>query len=113
MRTKDILFEITDVSIFYQYLYMNKDHRITFNNDLTDLTLSMDDNLYVMCKNERFPDIPPSDFSSTLTLSYILAVIDRLKDMPAIEFPSSFKNRWEEIKTITQTNLSLNIPKYR
>jgi hypothetical protein len=113
MRTKDTLLEIADVAIFYQYLYMDKDHKITFNNDLTNLTLSMNDSLHVMCRNCNFPDLPPSDFSDMLTLPYILAVIDRLKDMPATEFPSSFKNRWEEIKTITQTNLTLNISKYR
>lgn len=111
MRTRDTLIEIADVAIFYQYLYMDENHRITFNNDLTDLTLSMNNNLRVMCKNERFPDVPLADFSEMLTLSYILAVIDRLKDMPAVEFPSCFKNRWEEIKTITQTNMALNIPK--
>lgn len=111
MRTKDILLEIADITVFYQYLYMNEDHKITFNNGLTDLTLSMNENLCVICRNERFPDLPPMSYSENLSPNNILGIIDILKHMPAIEFKSSFKNRWEEIKTITQTNLSLNIIK--
>lgn len=109
MRTKDILFEIADIATFYQYLYMDETHRITFNNDLTDLTLNMNENLCIMCKNERFPDLPPTSFSDMLSPSNVLGIINRLKDAPATEFPTSFKNRWEEIKAITKATVALNL----
>lgn len=106
MRTKDILLAIEDVAIFYQYLYIG--NKITFNNGLTDLTLSMGENLCTKCKNERFPDLPPSDFTDMLTLPYILGVIDILKESKAVEFPTSFANRWEEIRTLTTEDVVLN-----
>lgn len=108
MRDLDTLFEIEEVTVFYQYLYMNENHCITFNNDLTDLTLSMKENLNVMCRNERFPDVPLMNYSENLTLSNILGIIDRLKSMPAVEFPDCFKNRWEEISGIVAVNVASN-----
>ena len=66
----------------------------------------MDENLNCLCINLSFPDLEETLFEQGL--NYWLAVIERLEDKPAIEFPNSFKNRWEEIKTITQTNLALN-----
>lgn len=106
MRTKDNLFDIEEVAIFYQYLYLGS--AITFNNGLADLTLTMDEYFETKCKNGNFPNLPPSDFTDTLTLPYILGVIDILKKSKATEFPTSFTNRWEEIRTITLAQVGLN-----
>ena len=47
MRTKDDLFALGDISTLLQYLYMNKDHRITYSNGLTNLCIRMDENFNV------------------------------------------------------------------
>ena len=39
MRTKDELFLLGDIGIMLQYLYMSENHRITFNNGITDLQI--------------------------------------------------------------------------
>ena len=44
-----------------------------------------------------------------MTPSYTLGVIDILQETQAEEFPERFKNRWEEIRQITLTNLSINV----
>lgn len=109
MRSKETLLEFNDIAIFFQYLYIDEKNRITFDNGLTNLTLRMTDNLSIMCKNESFTDLPETDFSSELHPYNVLSIIDILKVQPPIEHPNHFNNRWEEIKNITQINLSLNI----
>ena len=106
MRNKDDLIDIEEVSIFYQYLYLGM--AITFNNGLTNLTLTMGEDFCTKCVNENFPDLPPSDFTDMLTLPYILGVIEILKKSKATEFPTSFTNKWEEIRTLTLAQVRLN-----
>lgn len=108
MRTKDTLLEMNDIAILYQYLYMDEKHNIIFNNGLTDLIIHMNESLSVMCKNLKFPDIPEMNWTENLTPANCLGIINILKGMPPEEYKNSIKNRWEEIKTITLTNLSLN-----
>ena len=108
MRTKDTLMAFEDIPLLYQYLYMNEEHSITFNNGITDLKIRMTDNLSVMCKNLRFPDLPELDWTENLTPNNCLGIIEYLKTIPAEEFKESFGNRWEEIKTVTLHNLALN-----
>lgn len=91
-----------------KYLYMDDNHRITFNNGVTDLQIRMDENFNILCRNLSFPDVPESYFSSELVPAYCLGVIQLLQNMPPEEHPKHFKNRWEEIKDITMINLSLN-----
>lgn len=108
MRTKDTLFNIENIGLLLQYLYISPEHKITFNNGVTDLQLRMEDDLSVKCKNLRFPNVPESDWSSEITPANCISIIEILKESPSVEFPTAFKNRWEEVKTITLTNMSLN-----
>lgn len=108
MRTKDTLFALENVAILFQYLFMNGDYAVTFNNGLTDLKLRMDENCSVLCLNLNFPDTPEMDFSSQMTPAYTLDVIQTLQTMPPEEYKESFTNRWDEIKTITLYNLAQN-----
>ena len=122
MRTKDELFLLGDIGIMLQYLYMNENHRITFNNGITDLQIRMDENFNILCRNLSFPDVLESYFSSEMIPSHCLGVIQILQNMPPEEngftlnydkynweeHPNHFQNRWEEIKDITMINLSLN-----
>ena len=110
MRTKDSLFALNDVTILLQYLYMDENHTVTFHNGLTDLQIRMDERYCILCRNLSFPDLPETDFSAQMTPAYVLGIIDVLKKTAPVEFPDDFANRWEEIKTITQTNLALNRP---
>lgn len=108
MRTKDNLFLLGEVSTLLQYLFMSEEHTITFDNGITDLKIRMDENFHILCKNLRLPNVPESDFTEQMTPAYTLGVIQILQKTPPIEFGESFQNRWDEIKTITSTNLALN-----
>ena len=106
MRAKDVLLEIGDVAIFYQYLYMSPDHNIIVNNGLTDLKFECTDNLHIMKSNMKFPEFGATN--EPLDLTNIMGIIDKLKEMPPEKFPETFKNRWQEIKETTTANLALN-----
>lgn len=108
MRTKDTLLNIGNISLLLQYLYINPEHRITFNNGITDLQLRMEADLSIKCKNLSFPDVSEMDWSPEMTPANCIAIIEILKEMPSVEFPAVFKNRWEEVRTITLANVSLN-----
>ena len=108
-RDKATLLEIRDVAIFYQYLYMSPDHNIVVNNGLTDLKFELTDDLRLMKTNMRFPQFGASN--EPLDLTNVMGIIDKLKEMPPNQFPETFKNRWQEIKETTMSNLALNLIK--
>lgn len=109
MRTKDILLnDFDEAKILYQYLYMSPSHKIRINNGLCDLDISMTDNFGFRAVNLNFPDNPPLDYTEIMTLAQTLGIIEYLKSQPAVEYVGSFKSRWDEIKTITETNVGLN-----
>ena len=111
MRNKDTLLEISDVAVFYQYLYMSPEHNIVVNNGLTDLKFELSDNLRIMKTNMNYPQFGASN--EPLDLTNIMGIIDKLKEMPPNQFPQTFKNRWQEIKETTIGNLALNFVKRR
>ena len=108
MRTTDTLFDMEEIPILYQYLYMDENHSITINNGVTTLQIRMTDSCYFMSKNLRFPDVSEMSYTDMMTIPNMLGIIDQLKQVPAVEFPTCFTSRWEEIKTITNTNVAQN-----
>ena len=108
MRTKNDLFLLGDLSILLQYLYMDENHTITFNNGITDLKIRMDEDFNILCRNMNFPDLPETYFSSEMIPANCLGVIQILKETPPEEYTNSFNNRWDEIEKITKSNLALN-----
>jgi hypothetical protein len=108
MRDVNTLFELEDIVILWQYLYMNEDHFITVDNGLTKLEIRMRDNCSFHAKNLNFPDLPDLEYTDMMIIPNMLGIIDQLKNVPAVEFPNEFKSRWEEIKTITQANVVQN-----
>jgi hypothetical protein len=108
MRTTDILFQLEEIPILWQYLYMNEDHYITIDNGVTKLEIRMTENCYFHAKNLSFPNLPDMSYTDMMTIPNMLGIIDQLKCSPAVEFPTCFANRWEEIKTITNTNVAQN-----
>jgi hypothetical protein len=108
MRTTDTLFALEEITTLYQYLYMDENHFITIDNGVTLLEIRMRENCYFSSKNLKFPDIPEMNYTDMMTIHNVLGIIDQLKKVPAVEFPTCFTNRWEEIKTITNTNVAQN-----
>ena len=108
MRSKTILMELEDIRVFYQFLYMDSENRVTVNNGLTDLEIRLDENLQFYCKNLSFPDLPDMGYSQQMTLSCCLGVIDRLKEQKPKQFPNAFNSLWDEIKDITLATMALN-----
>lgn len=113
MRNLDVLYSLDDIAIFYQYLYSDKDHKISFNNGMhgpfeATLVLQMDEDLHITCGNTNFPDLPALSWDSDMYPANILGIIEKLKTQPAENFPQTFANRWEEIKQITLDVISLN-----
>ena len=108
MRNVDVLFDLEEIPILLQYLYMSYDHRITIDNRVTKLELYMTDECYTLAKNINLPSVPSLDYTEMMTVPNILGIIDQLKHSPAVEYPTYFANRWEEIKMITTTNVAQN-----
>ena len=108
MRTVDTLLDLEEITVLYQYLYMDEGHYITIDNGLTRLEIRMNEHCYFTCKNLRFPDVPEMSYTDMMTIHNMLGIIDQLKNTPAVEFPDCFTNRWEEIKTITNANVVQN-----
>jgi hypothetical protein len=108
MRTTDTLFDLEEIPILLQYLYMDAGHRVVVDNGVTKLELRMTDDCYVLAKNLNLPVVPELDYTEMLNVPNMLGIIDQLKMVPAVEYPTCFANRWEEIKTITNTNVAQN-----
>ena len=108
MRTTETLFALEEIPILCQYLYMDESHYITVDNGITKLEIRMNEHCYFTSKNLRFPDVPEMNYTDMMTIPNTLGIIDQLKHSPAVEFPTCFTNRWEEIKTITDTNVAQN-----
>lgn len=118
MRTKDTLFDFDKIAILLQYLYMDESHKIIIHNSINVplelyMILGEDSSIHIMCRNLNFPDVPPMLYDSDCNPQMLLNVIYTLMEEDAVEFPNRFKNRWEEIETITRANLSLNKESYR
>lgn len=108
MRTVDMLLDLEEIPILWQYLYMDEDHFITIDNGVAKLEIRMRVNGTFHAKNLNFPDLPDLDYTDMMIIPNMLGIIDQLKNIPAVEFPSSFKSRWEELRTITLTNVAQN-----
>lgn len=108
MRSKYGLKRLQDIALLFQYLYIDAEHRIVFNNGLTDLSLRMDEDYNIFCSNLGFPDIAEICWNDNIHPANCLDIIYRLMEQPAADFPNAYENRWEEIKSITKINLSLN-----
>lgn len=108
MRTTDTLFDLEDIPILWQYLYMDENNYITIDNGVTKLEIRMAANCYFHAKNLSFPNLPDIAYTDMMTIPNMLGIIEQLKTVPAVEFPTCFTNRWEEIKTITDTNVAQN-----
>ena len=113
MRDVTTLFDLEDITILYQYLYMSEDHFITVDNRVTKLEIRMRDNGSFHAKNLNFPDLPDLEYTDMMVIPNMLGIIDQLKNVPSIEFKNEFKSRWEELRAITLANVSQNKMKFK
>lgn len=108
MRKKDILLGFNDLKILLQYLYLDQTNVVVIRNCIdVPLRLRMNDRGIVLCKNLNFSDSEETNWTENVVTN-INAIVDYLESMPAVEFPKRFKSRWEEIKTLSQIQMSLN-----
>ena len=108
MRDFEMLNDIADISILLQYLYMDENNKITFNNGIADMQIRMTDKLGVLSKNLNFPDIPEQNYSEMMFPANLVGIIDVLKEQKPEEIKNCFKNRWEEIKAVVAFHNTLH-----
>lgn len=111
MRSKDILKEFEDITIFNQYLYMNEENYIDYFNGITTLRIKMNEDCEYLAINLAFPNLKPLKCSNDMTINFIRHIIENLKRQEPILKNTRFQNRWEEIKDTTLANLFLNLLK--
>ena len=98
-----------DINLLLKFLYLDESHYIDFKTPMgITFRMRMDDegNLYryLLSLGEDAPRLHCYD----ITHLELNGFVKQLKEQPAVDFPETFKNRWEEIKEITKTNLGLN-----
>ena len=108
MRTNDVLIELEEIPILWQYLYMSEKHYITVDNGVAKLEIRMRENCSFRAKNLNFPDLPDLEYTDMMTIPNMLGIIDQLKNIPPIEYKDAFKSRWEEVRGITLMNVAEN-----
>lgn len=107
LQTKDELFMFEDYSILMQALGLG--YTILINNGMAKIKVFMDKDYNLKGLNLNFPNLEPYNYNDEMTFpNVILGVIPELKKQPAIDFPSRFKNRWEELKGLTLDIVGLN-----
>lgn len=106
MLYKNQLFNIENYTILMQYLAIGES--IIINNGLANIEIYMKDPYDIKAQNLNFPQFPPYNYNEEMTLeNVLLGIIPQLQKQEPKEF-KKFKNRWEEIKTITNDTIAIN-----
>lgn len=106
MLYTDQLFNIENYKILMQYLAIGES--IVINNGFTNIEIYMKEAYDIKAQNLNFPQTPPYNYNGEMTLeNVLLGVIPQLKKQEPKEF-KKFKNRREEIKTITIDTVAIN-----
>lgn len=101
-------FEIFDnIAVLNKFLYMDKNNYIDYNNGITILRITLNDDYEYQVVNLNFPNSKPTNFSQEMSIPVIESIIDDLKEQKPEMKNIMFKNRWEEISTITKANMTL------
>jgi len=113
MRTNDVLKELDDVLVLYQYLYIDPENRIVVDNGMAELEIRLDEDLQFHYRNLNFPHLPEMDYSEQMTLNACTAVVDCLKRQKPKQFPGSCNSEWDEIRAVTSASMTLAFCKSR
>lgn len=111
MRTKNVLINgFEEIKILQQYMYLSEEHTVLVKNSIdVPLEIYMGENYHYYCRNLNFPNLPATNWSEHMTVNTMLAIIKQLKESPARRFPDKFSNGWEEVKSLLEANLILNV----
>lgn len=107
MRTKQQLMEFDNIALLLQYLYMGYSIEI-INIINVRLTIRMNpETCGFEVENKNFPELGFKPFTDQMTVPVLLDIVKQLKEKPSND-KEHFESKWDEIKTITALNLSLN-----
>ena len=107
MRNKEMFLKFEEMKMLYQYLYMDEEHSILIKNAIdVPLSLRMNENGAILCKNMNFPEFEETNWTGNMTLQTVSAIIEQLKKTPSVELPEIVNNRWDEIKTIVSMEIA-------
>lgn len=109
-RNKGGLRDIDDIAILLKYLYMDENAYVIVENSIgLHLKIMMNEHLGLtkVLLDGAVKDQSPIE-DNDMTPLVLSAVVSQLKEQSAEQFPERFENRWEEIKTITSSNIALN-----
>ena len=109
MREKEVLKDLNDVLVLYQYLYMDPANRIVVDNGMAELEIRLDEKLRFYSKNMSFPHLPDMYYSEQMTLPCCLGIIKYLKGQKPIQFPDAFESLWDEIRDMTLRAVAMNL----
>lgn len=110
MRSKTVLnTQFNELMQLYRYLYADKNHSVIVKNAIdVPLMLTMSDDCAIMCQNMNYPEFAATRLDNQ-DIPTMFAVIEQLKEQPAVEFPNAFASRWEEIKALQAAVLINNM----
>lgn len=105
---------LDDVNILLKYLYMSENNSILYKNAINvEFKLNMNED-FSLIKTTVTGAMPGQKFNGDeLSISDLIAIVEQLKDSPAIKFPDHFTNRFDEIKNMTLQSTTLNNTKKR
>lgn len=114
MKTKDLLFEIEDIAILLQYLYLDENNVIKippFNNEMY-----MDEEFHMKLKVVSTGIT--LGYDDSINVNFLLGLIDYLRDKEYdVELHQlrncGFKTEWDYIRTTTLANVAQNRVSYR
>ena len=113
MREKEILEKMKEVTILNQFLYMSEDNFIEYNqDDGTTLEIRIDEDLDYISNYSKscgaLSHLVPLRVTNSMNLTTLIGIIENIKKQKPKMENTRFKNRWEEIESITSDNLALN-----
>lgn len=102
-----------EVTILNQFLYMNEDNFIEYNqDDGTTLEIRLNEDLDYISNYSKscgaLSHLVPLRVTNSMTLTTLIGIIENIKKQKPKMENTRFKNRWEEIENITLDNLALN-----
>ena len=116
MRNKNVLLQdLPNVITLCQYLYMKEGNYVEVPGMVpgTAFRFFMDEDMNLVYKfkpnlgtgQEKWTDLC---FDNEMSIRKLADIVETLKEMPAVEFPKVFKNRWEEVRMSAKESVSLN-----
>lgn len=113
MREKEILQKLKDITILNQFLYISEDNFVEYNqDDGTTLEIRIDEDLDYISNYSKscgaLSHLVPLRVTNSMNLTTLIGIIENIKKQKPKMENTRFKNRWEEIESITSDNLALN-----